>query len=90
VTSLVLFITMAVLTKHIVDVNPVKVDSTGILPNMWMAYRCPQLHSLFSQVVEPTTDNLRAMGMVEMKLAEDALFISETSDESHLVSSNES
>jgi len=89
VTSLVLLITTAVLIKPFSDGSPVGVGTTGILPNMWMAYRHPQLRSLFLQVVEPTTDNLRAIGMVEMKLAEDAS-ISETLDKYHLVSSNES
>ena len=53
------------------DVAVAGVGIAGILPNMWMAYRHPRLRGLFLQVTEPTIDNLRAMGMVTMKLAEE-------------------
>ena len=71
VASLVLFVTTTVLIRHFPHAADAGVDLTGILPNMWMAYKHPQLQSLFLQVVEPTVDNLRAVGMVEMQLAED-------------------
>jgi hypothetical protein len=38
---------------------------------MWMAYTRPQLQDLFLQVVDPTTDNLRTMGMIELQLADE-------------------
>jgi hypothetical protein len=40
---------------------------------MWMAYTHPQLQDRFLQVVEPTTDNLRTIGMVELQLADEQL-----------------
>jgi hypothetical protein len=40
---------------------------------MWMAYSRPQLQNRFVQVVEPTTDNLRTMGMIEVQLADERL-----------------
>jgi hypothetical protein len=46
------------------------VDNTGILQTMWIAYNHPELQADFLQVVEPTTDNLRSMGMFETQLAE--------------------
>jgi hypothetical protein len=38
---------------------------------MWIAYRRPQLQDLFLQVMEPTTEALRAMGMFEMRLVDE-------------------
>jgi hypothetical protein len=60
---------------------------------MWIAYNRPELRDLFLQVVEPTTDNLRAMGMVEMQLADEkfpSATESKTSGGYHSVSSSES
>jgi hypothetical protein len=42
-----------------------------MLHTIWMAYKRPELRDLFLQVVEPTTDNLRTMGMVQMQLADE-------------------
>jgi hypothetical protein len=40
---------------------------------MWMAYSRPQLQDRLLQVVEPTTNNLRSIGMVELQLADEQL-----------------
>lgn len=91
VTSLVLLFITAVLIRRFADLSPVGVDTTGMLPNMWMAYRRPRLRSLFLQVAKPQTDNLRAIGTVKTKLAEEGtLFVSETLEDHHLVPSRES
>jgi hypothetical protein len=71
VTSLVLLIIAVALIRRFPDVADAQVHIAGILPSMWIAYRRPQLRGQFLQVTEPTIDNLRAMGMVKMKLAEE-------------------
>ena len=70
VTSLVLLGTAAVLIRRLPYFANTAFDTSGVLRDMWMAYRHPHLRSRFLQVVEPTTDNLRAIGMVQMQLAE--------------------
>jgi len=72
-TSVILLIVALVLIRRFSGVTKVGVDATGILQTMWMAYRRPQLQDRFLQVMEPTTDNLRTMGMVHMQLADERL-----------------
>jgi hypothetical protein len=71
--STLLLIVACVLIQRFPGVKNVGFDATGILPSMWIAYQHPELQELFSQVVKPTTDNLRTMGMIKMQLGPDWL-----------------
>jgi hypothetical protein len=68
-TSIVLLIIACGLVRRFPGATKGGVDATGILSSMWIAYRCPELQDTFLQVVEPSTDNLRKMGMFEVQLA---------------------
>jgi hypothetical protein len=74
------------------DVSKAGIDATGILPSMWMAYKCPQLQNQFLQVVDPTTNNLRKIGMVEMQLVDERppLLVGSENNGYHSVSANSS
>lgn len=71
--SIILLIMVYVLMRRFPGVTRSGVDATGILPSMWLAYKRPQLQSLFLQVIEPTADNLRTMGMIEVQLVDNRL-----------------
>ena len=92
-TSIILLITVIVLIKRSFGVTLAGTDATGILPSMWIAYHRPELRELFLEVTEPTIDNLRTMGMVEMQLADEkvpsALGSNISQWEHHPVSSSE-
>lgn len=91
-TSIILLVTVIVMMKCSFSVTHTGVDATGILPSMWIAYNRPQLRERFLQVTEPTIDNLRTMGMVEMRLADERVPSSSGSRsqwEHHLVPSSE-
>ena len=62
-----------VLIRRFSGIAKVGVDATGILQTMWMAYRRPQLQDRFLQVMEPTTENLRTIGMIHMQLVDEKL-----------------
>ncbi|EIW83815.1 hypothetical protein CONPUDRAFT_150871 [Coniophora puteana RWD-64-598 SS2] len=47
------------------------VDSTGILEILWLSDRLPPLREGVRNVSEPTTDNLRAAGMVDVCIADE-------------------
>src|ERR1700734_1339099 len=79
-TSVILLITAFILIRRRPTVSEVGVDATGILPIMWMAYRRPELQNIFLQVVEPTTYNLRKMGMVDVQLTDERLPTPEPTD----------
>jgi hypothetical protein len=66
-----MFVVVLLLIRRLPRTDEAGIDNIGILPSMWMAYKHPQLQTLFLQVVEPTIDNLRTMGMVEMQLADE-------------------
>jgi len=70
-TSAILLVTIFVLLRRLPGGNEARVGSTGILHSMWLAYNRLQLQNQFLQVVEPTTNNLRTMGMVEVQLADE-------------------
>ena len=69
-TSIVMLVTVIFLIQRSYGDMHAGVDNTGILQTMWIAYNHPELQADFLQVVEPTTDNLRSMGMFETQLAE--------------------
>lgn len=67
-TSIILLTMACIMMYRLPGVGPANIDASGILSCMWIAYWRPQLQDLFLRVVEPTTDNLRTMGMVEVQL----------------------
>ena len=69
--SIILLVTAFILIRRLPGVAQAGVDGTGILPSMWMAYKRPELQDRFLEVAEPTTDNLREVGMVEIQLADE-------------------
>jgi hypothetical protein len=64
-TSITLLILTIVMMLRFPGDYKAGIDAIGILPSMWMAYKHPQLESQFLEVQNPTTNNLRAMGLVE-------------------------
>jgi len=72
-TSIILLTMACIMIYRLPGVRIASVDATGILSCMWIAYQRPQLQDLFFRVGEPTTENLRTMGMVEVQLAYDKL-----------------
>lgn len=69
-TSITLLILTIVMMLRFPGDYKAGIDAIGILPSMWMAYKRPQLESQFLEVENPTTNNLRAMGLVEIELAD--------------------
>ncbi|KAH7911315.1 hypothetical protein BJ138DRAFT_936533 [Hygrophoropsis aurantiaca] len=50
--------------------NHVSVTNTGVLELIWLASRSPELREGVGEVLDPTSDNLRAAGMLGVRLAD--------------------
>jgi hypothetical protein len=52
------------------------IDGTGFLQAIWLYRNHPELEILMDQVEYPTEDNLRAAGMVQIRLMDQPEFLS--------------
>jgi hypothetical protein len=66
---------LATVLSHSRGSQETSVDTIGVLQLMWLIKDRPELLRHLSEVEEPTVDNLREAGRVEVRLAGDAVLV---------------